>query len=239
MSKIIIVGGSSEIGNAISSELQRQNPGKYSEITRLSTSTIYPNSIFWDPTDLTGVKNGLHQLVISKDDVVVIALGTLGSSIDFTNTEERLNYIQTMYNVNFLVPTLTLDFFSNQFETKGGGRIILLTSSAGFPVLDNNFMYGSAKYSLDSFGRYLQRSRTLRKTKITIVRSGFVQTKLNKDRTPTPFSRTPSEVATLVVDNLDESVVWTPKVFKFVAFSLQNFLPLRFIAEKFVGNSKK
>jgi decaprenylphospho-beta-D-erythro-pentofuranosid-2-ulose 2-reductase len=242
MPKILIVGGSSEIGNAICAELQKKYPQRYSEITRLSTSVNSQTTIFWNPSDQKGIKHGLTQVTLGIHDTVIIALGTLGNletSIGTSHLEKRLNHIHNLYNVNLLVPMLALDYFANTLESAGGGRIILLTSSAAFPVLDSNFMYGSAKYSLDSYGRYLQRSKSFKKTKITIVRSGFVQTKLNQGRKPTPFSRTSDEVAKLVVDKFDKPVVWTPPVFKFIGFALQYFWPLRFIAERFVGNSKK
>ncbi len=238
MSKIVIVGGSSEIGSAIASELQEEFPSALSEIIRISTSLNTPGSIFWNPESCLGVYKGLTGIVLTKGDHIIISLGALAKDDSAQSTEDKIKSIANLYNVNLVAPVLALNYFYDQLEAAGGGRIIVLTSVAAFPVLDNNFIYGSSKLALDSMAQYLQRSKKSNSTKITIVRSGFVQTKLNLGRKPTPFALSTNQVASLVVSRINQPIVWTPRIFALIAWLLQNITPLKMLANKLVGNSK-
>lgn len=66
------------------------------------------------------------------------------------------------------------------------------------------------KKSLDIIACNLRESDSTSKVSISVVRSGFVATKLNKGRKPTPFARTAEEVAKTVYKNLGKKVIWTP-----------------------------
>jgi len=235
MPKIIIVGGSSEIGNAIANELQKKFPGKFSEIVKISTSLTEPDSIYWNPRNSTGVIDGLKQVNLTKDDHVLISLGIMHDINSRKAIEEKIEAIANLYHVNLVVPVLALNYFWDKLE---GGHIILLSSVAAFPVLDSNFVYGSSKQALDSMARYLQRTYKTNRPTISIVRSGYVQTKLNLGRKPTLFAQTTKQVAESVVKKIDKPVVWTPKIFFFVSALLRCFKPLRFIANRMVVKSK-
>lgn len=237
MSKITIVGGSSEIANAIADKLMLNSPGKYGIVLKLSTSLKTKNCISWNPSTAQGVKEGLQRISFDEGDVVIVALGSLGKTgkldqiLDFDNLAD-------MYSINQVAPMLAISYASRELEKAGGGNIILLSSTAAFPILQSNYIYGSAKRELDFYGQKLQRSGLLRKTQITIVRSGFVQTKLNIGRTPTPFSRTSQEVAEIVVNNLNREIIWTPKIFKFISVVLQKVPLMKYIANILVDKSK-
>lgn len=239
MSKIIIIGGSSEIGNAISNEIKRRNPEKYQEILRLSSSLSTKDVIYWNPSTLEGIKLGLNQIDMARGDLAIIALGSLGQLGNSENENSNVDNLAEIYNVNLVAPALSMGYLVNGLDSLGGGTVVLLSSTAAFPVLDNNFFYGSAKRGLDEYARYLQRSRKGMKTQICIVRSGFVHTKLNKNRTPTPFSRTAEEVAQMVARHVNKNIIWTPSEFKYISFALRRFTILKFLASKIVENSKK
>ena len=237
MAKIVIVGGSSEIANAIAKELMEKDP-HFTQTVRISTTLITKDSINWDPSELSGVQNGVEQIAVGKGDCILIALGCLGDLNDFSSPTDKMKCVESMYKVNFLIPALALTYFNSQLELVGGGRILLLNSTAAFPVLDSNFLYGSSKSALDSLGRYIQKNNSLGRTRVSIVRSGFVGTKLNSNRKPTPFSQTTEQVAKLVVKNINKKVIWTPTIFKFVCLSLVYIKPLRNIADKAFSKSK-
>jgi short-subunit dehydrogenase len=123
-------------------------------------------------------------------------------------------------------------------KSNNGGKIIVLSSTAAFPVLKSNFLYGLAKLGLDMYSRYLQSSFVQSQVDITIVRSGFVATKLNQGRRPTPFSRSSAEVAELIVKNLDKSIIWTPPIFRTISYLLTKSKFLRKFANSLVEKSK-
>ena len=238
MPKISIVGGSSEIGNAISDQLMSHFPGKYETVLRLTTSLKSTHSIHWNPSSIQGVKEGLEKIDFEPGDLVIVALGSLGKAEKLDHILD-FDHIAEIYSINQLVPILTLSHVCRELEKVGGGTIILLSSTAAFPVLKSNFLYGSAKQSLDYYARQLQRSGFLQNTQINIVRSGFVQTKLNIGRTPTPFARTSEEVAEIVVSNLQKEIIWTPVIFKFISFVLHRIPLAKRVADILVEKSKQ
>jgi len=238
MSKIILVGGSSELGNAVAERLLSSNSSGYGSIIKLSTSLQSENSFNWNPTNFESTLAGLHEIHVDRNDCVVVALGKLLERQTLDESSVATLSLYNILNVNFIVPLLSISYFFNELKGKQGGRIILLSSTAAFPVLDGNFLYGLAKLSLDMYAQYLQRTPGNSKVQVVIVRSGFVNTKLNKGRTPTPFSRTPEEVANLVVRNLHKRVIWTPPIFQLICFLLTRIKPLKLIANYLVRQSK-
>ena len=238
MPKVVIIGGSSEIGNAISNEIIKRNSRGFQGVVKLSTSIKIEGAISWNPVSLEDVEDGLRKISFEANDVVIVALGTLG---DFAKQNELadLSHITKMYFVNQLIPILALSYVAGKLESLGGGKVILLSSTAAFPVLDSNFMYGSAKYELDTYARFLQRSKSLQHVKICVVRFGFIRTKLNNGRTPTPFSRTAEEVAKIVVTQMNKDLVWAPKIFQYISFVLCRIPQLKYVANKLVENSRR
>ena len=236
MRKIYLFGGTSEIGGAIAKQITDTFPDADKDVFRITTSDIVGSGIRWNPSDITELKKTLEKIDLKEEDIVIIALGTLK---EIQNQDAiDLNVLDDMYRVNQLIPTIVLADSFNKLSIQGGGNILVLTSTAAFPVLDENFAYGSAKSSLDAFAKYLQRNSQSKNVKISLVRSSFVSTKLNFNRKPTPLSLTTSEVAKIVVQNFGKKAIWTPKVFQTVSFFLMYFPLLKSIANFFVRKSK-
>jgi len=238
MNKIVLVGGSSEIGIAIANELLSKHPTKFDSLHRLSTTLQCAGSTSWAPVDLMSALDGLQKIEIKNGDLVIVGLGKLTEPKSTATGYIDLEELNTTFMVNFLVPMFSMTYFYNAMKKRNGGEIIVLSSTAAFPVLRNNFFYGLAKLALDINARYLQTLFTESKVKITIVRSGFVSTKLNEGRKPTPFSRTSEEVANQVVKNLGKSIIWTPRVFQLISLTLGKVKALQLIANYLVGKSK-
>ena len=236
MRKIYLFGGTSEIGGNIAKQITDTYSDVDKNVVRITTSDIVGSGIRWNPSDITEVKKTLEKIDLKAEDIVIIALGTLK---EIQNEDViDLNVLDDMYRVNQLIPTIVLADSFNKLSTQGGGNILVLTSTAAFPVLDENFTYGSAKSGLDAFAKYLQRNSKSKSVKISLVRSSFVATKLNFNRKPTPLSLTTDEVAKIVVQNFGRKVIWTPRFFQSVSFLLMYFPFLKSIANLFVRKSK-
>jgi short-subunit dehydrogenase len=236
MRKIYLFGGTSEIGGAIVKQIADKFFDVEKEVVRITTSEVVGSGIRWNPTSIAEVRRTLEKLDLKGDDIVVIALGTLRDIQD----EEFIdpNGLDDMYRVNQIIPTIVLADTFNKLSSLGGGNILVLTSTAAFPVLDENFIYGSAKSNLDAFAKYLQRISKSNNVKISIVRSSFVATKLNLNRKPTPFSLTTDQVAKIVVRNFGRKVIWTPRIFQSISFILTHFPLLKFVANHFIRKSR-
>ena len=75
-----------------------------------------------------------------------------------------------------------------------------------------NFVYGSTKAGLDAFYTGLAEAVREFGVRVTVVRPGFVHTRMTEGRKPAPLSTTPEAVAAVVVDAVrkGKELVWAP-----------------------------
>ena len=156
-------------------------------------------------------------------DLVIVAVGELGTQeLD----EVDPGRITQMVTVNFAWPAAALAAVAVRLKRQGHGRIVVLSSVAGFRVRRANFVYGSAKAGLDAFLQGL--SESLRGTGVSahIVRPGFVRTKMTAGRSPAPFAVDASRVASDIANGLarDQTIIWSPGLLRWV-FSVFRLLP--------------
>ena len=81
-------------------------------------------------------------------DLVIVAVGELGLQAADEADPDR---VARMVTVNFSWPAAALSSVAARLRLQGGGRIIVLSSVAGYRVRRSNFVYGSAKAGLDGF----------------------------------------------------------------------------------------
>ncbi len=153
-------------------------------------------------------------------DVVIVAVGELGSQeVDEVDPDR----IARMITVNLTWPAAALSAVAAQLQRQGHGRIVVLSSVAGFRIRRSNFVYGSAKAGLDSFATGLGESLRGTGVSVHIVRPGFVHTKMTEGRSPAPFAVEAPRVASDIVRGLerDETVIWSPSLLRWVFWALR------------------
>jgi decaprenylphospho-beta-D-erythro-pentofuranosid-2-ulose 2-reductase len=230
MPKVVLVGGSSEIGLAIVKQIQFHKPTEYKRQILVSTTLNGIDCIPWEPRTARDVEQALTKIQFERGDVAIIAIGKL-SGVGIAQ-QVGLSEIENTVNVNLELPLYSLLHCYKHLQACGGGRIIVLSSMAAFPVLPPNLFYGAMKNSLDLVARSLQESEKNSKVQISIVRSGFVPTKLNLGRTATPFSLTAEAVARIVYRKLGKKIIWTPWFLIIISKALFLSQPLREMASK-------
>ena len=156
-------------------------------------------------------------------DLVIVAVGELGHQQVDEVDPDRVARIMT---VNLTWPAAALSVVADQLRRQGHGRIVVLSSVAGFRVRRSNFVYGAAKSGLDGFALGL--SEALRGTGVSlhIVRPGFVRTKMTAGRSAAPFAVEAPRVASDIVRGLarGQVVIWSPGILRWV-FSVFRLLP--------------
>jgi decaprenylphospho-beta-D-erythro-pentofuranosid-2-ulose 2-reductase len=156
-------------------------------------------------------------------DLVVMAVGELGVQ---EADEADPRRIARMMTVNLTWPSAALAEVAARLQQQGHGRIVVLSSVAGFRVRRSNFVYGSTKAGLDGFALGL--SEAVRGTGISVhvARPGFVHTKMTAGRPAAPFAVGPDRVARDVVRGLErgDTVIWSPGALRYV-FSAFRLLP--------------
>lgn len=188
-------------------------------VARVRTVTFDANVL--DDVDETVMR--CFEAAAEAVDLVVVAVGELGSQA----VDEMDPYrVARMMTVNLTWPAAALSVIADQLRRQGHGRIVVLSSVAGFRIRRSNFVYGAAKAGLDGFAVGL--SEALRGTGVTlhIVRPGFVRTKMTAGRSPAPFAVDASRVASDVMRGLarGQVVIWSPGLLGWV-FTAFRFLP--------------
>ena len=98
------------------------------------------------------------------------------------------------------------------------GRIVVFSTAAAIRVRRVNFVYGASKAGLDGFSQGLADALEGSGIGVTIVRPGFVRTKMTAGMPPMPMSTTAEEVGRAVVEGIDagDDVVWVPQGLRYV-----------------------
>jgi decaprenylphospho-beta-D-erythro-pentofuranosid-2-ulose 2-reductase len=234
---ILVLGGGSDIARATLRILSKRrlktavlagpHPERLDE-TMAELKTLGVVDTFAFAFDVTAVDQ--HDRVIcdiferhGDMDVVLVASGLLGEQDGDEQDPER---VARVIGVNFLGPAAALAVVVQQLRRQGHGHIVVLSSVAGERVRRSNFIYGSAKAGLDGFTQGLATSMEGTGISVTIVRPGFVHSKMTAGRPPAPFATTPDVVASAIVGSLSTTprVVWVPSVLRWV-FMIFRHLP--------------
>ena len=156
-------------------------------------------------------------------DMLLIAVGALGTSdLDVLDA----NAVYRAAVTNFAGPAAALGAFVAILRAQGTGRIVVLSSVAGVRVRKANFVYGAAKAGIDGFALGLGDALEGTGVGVTVVRPGFVRTKMTAGLKAAPFAVESQVVAEAIVRSLETgaSVVWVPPVLQLV-LALMRLLP--------------
>lgn len=156
-------------------------------------------------------------------DLVIVAVGELGRQSEDEHSPTR---VEQMLTVNFTWPAAALTALGRELAAQGHGRVVVLSSVAGYRIRRSNFLYGSSKAGLDGFAQGLGESLRGTGVSVHIVRPGFVHTKMTSGLPPAPFAVEADAVAADVVRGLarNQPVIWSPPLLRWL-FSVLRLLP--------------
>ena len=240
-SRVLLIGGTSEIGLAIVRRLAGQRPGGRpvephligrdlnrieDELARLDAAGCHGGSaLVLDADDVEHHRSVLDDLFarVGGFDVVILAVGVLGGqeALD-TPADEALEVMR----VNFVgcgsLVLATLDCM----RRAGTGTLIVISSVAAERPRATNALYGAAKAGLDALAQGLADSLAGSGLRVLVVRPGFVTTRMTASLTPAPFATTPEAVADATVAALSSSAhtIWVPGVLR-PLFAVLRHLP--------------
>ena len=156
-------------------------------------------------------------------DLVLMAVGAFGTSdLDALDAKNVCRVAAT----NFSGPAAALAAFVAILRAQGTGRIVVLSSVAGVRVRKANFVYGAAKAGIDGLALGLGDALEGSGVGVTVVRPGFVRTRMTAGLKATPFAVESQVVAEAIVRGLETGapVVWVPPVLRLVS-ALMRLLP--------------
>ncbi|MFV0308450.1 MAG: decaprenylphospho-beta-D-erythro-pentofuranosid-2-ulose 2-reductase [Desertimonas sp.] len=231
---IVLLGGTSDIGRAIVSELVSPATstvvlaGRTPEAMapdELARPGLDVTTVAFDAADTTGHQAFVADLGARHGDldVVVLAFGCLVEQSELDDDPARA---ADMVQVNYTGAVSVGLAVAARFRRQGHGTLIVLSSVAGERVRKANFVYGSSKAGLDGFAQGLGDSLAGTGASVLVVRPGFVHSKMTAGLRSAPFATTPSVVAKETVRALrrGKRTVWVPATLRPV-FAVFRHLP--------------
>jgi decaprenylphospho-beta-D-erythro-pentofuranosid-2-ulose 2-reductase len=222
--RILLLGGTSEIGLAILSALKLAPDDEVvlagRDLSRLEAAgkTLtcgQVSTMAYDATQLATHQAFADSVGASGvPDLVIAATGILVSQ---PAADKDVALAATMIEANFTGQVTTLLALGAHLKAKGSGTIVVLSSVAAVRPRRFNSVYGAAKAGLDAFARGYADSLHGTGVRVLLVRPGFVIGRMTAGMTRAPLATTPEKVGVAVASALNEPAakrgdrtVWVP-----------------------------
>lgn len=234
---VLLLGGTSDIGQAIVRALVGHRPGARvvlavrrpdscgTFVEELRGDGLLVETLAFDADDVSSHRAALDLAAAGGDlDVVVSAWGVLGApqSVLDADPAAAVHVAQTNY---VGVVSVGLEC-ARVLRAQGHGVLVHVSSVAGERVRRANFVYGSSKAGSDAFMQGLSDALVGSGARVLVVRPGFVRSKMTAGMKSQPFSTTPEAVAAVTVRALHSRAhtVWAPGVLRYI-FAVFRHLP--------------
>ncbi len=196
--RVLVLGGNSEIGFAAAEQFAAKEKAEVILASRNFEETkkkasqlvdaygVSARAIAFDALDFDAHRQFYNQLD-PKPDVVIQTFGVL------MNQEECQNDFQKakmLFDINLLGAVSILEIVAADFESRGAGVIIGISSVAGERGRKSNYMYASSKAGLTAYLDGLRHRLYSSGVRVITVLPGFVKTKMVVGRKP-KFGSTP------------------------------------------------
>src|SRR6516164_9286195 len=219
-SRVLLLGGTSEIGLAILSALDLPSGTEVILAGRDAQRLEAAGKALNRPVTVArydALDTGTHQAFADEicaggvPDVVIAATGVL---IPEEQAERDVRLAATMIETNFTGHVTALLAFGSRMRERGSGTIVVLSSVAAVRPRKFNAVYGATKAALDAFARGYADSLHGTGVRVLIVRPGFVKGRMSEGMSPAPLATTPDGVGKAAAAALrggqGSAVVWVP-----------------------------
>ena len=216
--RVLLLGGTSEIGLAILSALDLGPDTEVILAGRDRQRLEAAGKSLGRPVEVVGydaIDTDSHQAFADRvcaggvPDLVIAATGVL---IGQERAEREVRLAATMIETNFTGHVTALLAFGEAMRSRGSGTIVVLSSVAAVRPRRFNSVYGATKAALDAFARGYADSLHGTGVRVLLVRPGFVIGRMTEGMAPAPLATTPGAVGVAVARALGGSkpVVWVP-----------------------------
>ncbi|GAA3250496.1 decaprenylphospho-beta-D-erythro-pentofuranosid-2 -ulose 2-reductase [Pseudonocardia petroleophila] len=230
---VLVMGGTSEIGLAVVEAFASDRPLRVvlaarksdrldAARARLEALGCAVETVEFDATAPETHTEVVRTAFAGGDiDVALVAFGLLGDNeVAWTDVDAAVELAQVNYTAAVSVGVA----LGKRMTEQGHGAIVALSSVAGERARRSNFVYGSTKAGMDAFYSGLTEALRPAGVHVTVVRPGFVHTRMTEGMSPAPLSTTPEAVAAIVVDAVRNrrELVWAPGPLRFVMSALRH-----------------
>ncbi|MGV8846440.1 decaprenylphospho-beta-D-erythro-pentofuranosid-2-ulose 2-reductase [Tessaracoccus sp.] len=233
--RILLLGGTSEIGLAIVEEYLRRVPAAVILACRADSPAVQQAVARLRAAGAKDVRRinfdatatDTHEAVIADAwldgdvDLAIVAFGVLGDQTEVWQDQAKA---VTACQVNFTGGVSVGVLLGQRMTAQGHGQIIAMSSVAGQRLRRSNFAYGATKAGFDGFYRMLGEALAPMGVHVLVVRPGQVRTRMSAGMAEAPLTIDACQVARLVHDGVrrGRTVVWAPPVLAVVMLVLQH-----------------
>lgn len=229
--RILLLGGSSEIGLAIVRRLLRTRHGQVVLAGRpspqldrasrqLATAGHDVEVVAFDAAATTTHEAILAEVFTTDVDVAIVAFGQLGEQATLlAEPDAAVTLAQTNY-LGALSVGLRL---AHHLRRQGHGHILALSSVAAERPRRANLIYASTKAGFDAVFSGLADELHGSGASVTVLRPGFVRTRMTEGLPAAPFATTPTRVAETAARAVRTRapLVWSPPILRGVMLLLR------------------
>ncbi|GAA2548537.1 decaprenylphospho-beta-D-erythro-pentofuranosid-2-ulose 2-reductase [Pseudonocardia hydrocarbonoxydans] len=230
---VLVLGGTSEIGLAVVEAFASDRPlrvvlaARRSDRLDAAQARLEKLGCAVETVEFDAAAPETHTEVVRAAfaggdiDVALVAFGLLGDNeVAWTDVDAAVQLAQVNYTAAVSVGVA----LGKRMTEQGHGSIVALSSVAGERARRSNFVYGSTKAGMDAFYSGLTEALRPAGVHVTVVRPGFVHTRMTEGLSPAPLSTTPEAVAAIVVDAVRNrrELVWAPGPLRYVMSALRH-----------------
>lgn len=232
MQTIVLLGGTSDIGRAIVKQLATsatdtivlagRSPAEI-DTESLAAPGRAVHAVAFDATEPKSHVTFADEIYQTYGDVdaVIVAFGMLGDQAQFDDDPVAAAEAVTTNFAGAVSSTLA---FTKVMRAQRHGHVVILSSVAGERARASNFVYGSTKAGLDAFAQGLRDSLLGTGVDVTVVRPGFVYSKMTAGLDAAPLATTPEKVAEYTVAGMraGKHTVWAPPALRLLFATLRH-----------------
>ena len=159
---------------------------------------------------------------------VISAVGYLG---DQNKAQSDLGEARRIIDTNYTGIVSFFNIVANDFEKRGRGLIVGISSVAGDRGRKSNYIYGSAKAALTAYMSGLRNRLYGSQVHIVTVKPGFVATKMTEGMDlPKKLTARPEEVAENLfkAQQKGKDVLYTKWIWKWIMLIIHNIPEFKF-----------
>ena len=213
--RILLLGGTSEIGLAIVGRLLAPDrttdvilAGRDADALRAAGAMLPPErararSLPFDALDVDGHGDAIDAAWADGDvDVVVFAFGVLGDQSALLDDPAAAARLTAVNHTGAVSAGLHV---ARRLRTQGHGHIVALSSIAAARARPDNFIYGASKAGFDAFFDGLAYELADHGVTVSVLRPGFVHTRMTEGREVPPLATRPEDVSAVAVGTVGRS----------------------------------
>ena len=165
-------------------------------------------TVQFDATDFSGHQR-FYESLETKPDAVICVFGYMGDQL---LARTNLDEVRKTIDVNYTGAVSILNVVADDFEKRGQGAIIGVSSVAGDRGRQSNYIYGSAKAGFTAYLSGLRNRFAKTSVHVMTVKPGFCRTKMTESlELPAVLTAEPEQVANAIFNGLEDkrNVVYT------------------------------